>query len=650
MPHQALRIFSTPRPCTFYLKGQCTRGDACTFDHPIPSISSIASQGSPVRKATPRCKFFLRGQCSNRACPFVHADPVPSRTFDTPSVSHNVPPTACPYHLKGRCVYGEQCRFYHVPQMHKASCAGDLQVENHPRALPHETTSEPAEDVEQTITRTIHSCKVTLGPGLVVQHIHTDLESSRLILINLPEDILEAELEEMLFVFGTVRTHIFSSSLRPMALADFDDPKAAESAMTTLDRSTYRGRTLSARLEPRAPESEAGILRDTTVKVTWFAPSCVAYAHYSNISRAKDADQRTDGKNFSGRKIATTVQRPSYRQTKSFTVVVSGLPRDVDARALTQFMRCDSVRLVKPRQDAESSLRKLKQTLDIDEGSLEAFDAIGGEPGDTKLKAVARYASVAFAKMAVERLHGERMPYLDGSPIWLSYLQAVKFTLPRRQYIALAPRFAALMQHGPAGTASSLRWSVFEHKADGSEAPIVTIRLSGDDTQALGQKKVKVEALLLGVIVRGVDGIAWDDYFLSEQGQSIISDLAESVHGYARCDVNRHQVAIYAPDDGVRASLHALVLAEVTRLRTRQHEVEVDPSTFRWLVRSGINHLRERYGAANISLNLVRRRLIARVDNRGQLAAIRTFLQHVDEPPMPVAHGGSAIDCPVCMC
>ncbi|KAI0061544.1 hypothetical protein BV25DRAFT_768095 [Artomyces pyxidatus] len=166
MPHQALRIFSTPRPCTFYLKGQCTRGDACTFDHPIPSISSIASQGSPVRKATPRCKFFLRGQCSNRACPFVHADPVPSRTFDTPSVSHNVPPTACPYHLKGRCVYGEQCRFYHIAQVHKPSGAGDLQDENRRCAFPHETSSEQLEHGRRprTLPRISHAICCSRAP------------------------------------------------------------------------------------------------------------------------------------------------------------------------------------------------------------------------------------------------------------------------------------------------------------------------------------------------------------------------------------------------------------------------------------------------------------------------------------------------------
>ncbi|KAF9520555.1 hypothetical protein BS47DRAFT_1335722 [Hydnum rufescens UP504] len=414
--------------------------------------------------------------------------------------------------------------------------------------------------------------------------------------------------------------------------------------MTTLDQSTYRGRTLTARLEPRASDGEMGVLRDTTVKVTWFAPSSIAFAHYPSIKRAKEASRRRNGESFLGRKISAQMQPPSIRQTESFTVIITGLSPDINEQHLRRFMACDTVTIRPPRFDAATGVRRLKATLDVNDGCLESFDVQDHAPGDVKMKGLARYSSVGDAKDAV-LLNGEKMDYLNGSVVWLSHLQSVKFAMPRRQYVALEPQITTLQRGVNAGD-KELRWTVFDRASDGTPAPIVTVRIAGDDIPSLGKMKVKMETLLFGDVIRVDDENIWDDHLLSVEGHSAIADLAESVGAYARCDSVRHHLALYG--SGIAcAAARTLILAEVSRMQTRRHVIELGPEIFSRLVRTGLAQLRTQYGADRIGLDLVHRHLIVRVDHPSQLAAIRTFLPQMERL---VASSDSSVECPVCTC
>jgi hypothetical protein len=73
--------------CSFFLRGQCKKGDDCPFRH--------------EKRTKEPCKFFIAGTCRNGdACPF----------------SHDLSEVPCKYfHVHGFCGEGDRCRFSHVP-------------------------------------------------------------------------------------------------------------------------------------------------------------------------------------------------------------------------------------------------------------------------------------------------------------------------------------------------------------------------------------------------------------------------------------------------------------------------------------------------------------------------------------------------------
>eukprot|EP01028_Stygiella_incarcerata_P010159 TRINITY_DN512_c0_g1_i7.p1 TRINITY_DN512_c0_g1~~TRINITY_DN512_c0_g1_i7.p1 ORF type:complete len:342 (-),score=88.14 TRINITY_DN512_c0_g1_i7:77-1102(-) len=73
--------------CSFFLRGQCKKGDDCPFRH--------------EKRTKEPCKFFIAGTCRNGDdCPF----------------SHDLSEVPCKYfHVHGFCGEGDRCRFSHSP-------------------------------------------------------------------------------------------------------------------------------------------------------------------------------------------------------------------------------------------------------------------------------------------------------------------------------------------------------------------------------------------------------------------------------------------------------------------------------------------------------------------------------------------------------
>ena len=59
-------------PCSYYLRGTCTRGETCQFPH-IRSVDPLNSPDRPTAFPKAPCKFFLSGHCRNGdQCEFKH--------------------------------------------------------------------------------------------------------------------------------------------------------------------------------------------------------------------------------------------------------------------------------------------------------------------------------------------------------------------------------------------------------------------------------------------------------------------------------------------------------------------------------------------------------------------------------------------------
>ena len=115
----ASQASSTSKPCTFFLRGRCSRGSDCHYSHATPSRQTRGTPATPKPFfAMQTCKFFQRGSCTNSNCPFVHefVESHQKTVVPTPAPElSQVPANHCRFHLQGGCQNGDTCRFYHAP-------------------------------------------------------------------------------------------------------------------------------------------------------------------------------------------------------------------------------------------------------------------------------------------------------------------------------------------------------------------------------------------------------------------------------------------------------------------------------------------------------------------------------------------------------
>eukprot|EP00931_Biecheleriopsis_adriatica_P049890 TRINITY_DN2886_c0_g1_i1.p1 TRINITY_DN2886_c0_g1~~TRINITY_DN2886_c0_g1_i1.p1 ORF type:complete len:281 (-),score=51.42 TRINITY_DN2886_c0_g1_i1:86-928(-) len=122
------------RICSFYLRGTCTRGEACSFAH-----GEAYLQKKPKWQKTRLCKdLFQNGFCSAGAyCTWAHSREELVRSKKEPKeVSEHqsalrsmVKKTqVCKFHASGKCKLGSECTFAHgVEELQKKpdlSCTG----------------------------------------------------------------------------------------------------------------------------------------------------------------------------------------------------------------------------------------------------------------------------------------------------------------------------------------------------------------------------------------------------------------------------------------------------------------------------------------------------------------------------------------------
>jgi hypothetical protein len=61
-------MYTKTKMCTFFMKGQCTKGSACTYAH-----SCSDQRGKPDLSRTQMCSAFLAGACKNgKRCGYAH--------------------------------------------------------------------------------------------------------------------------------------------------------------------------------------------------------------------------------------------------------------------------------------------------------------------------------------------------------------------------------------------------------------------------------------------------------------------------------------------------------------------------------------------------------------------------------------------------
>lgn len=509
------------------------------------------------------------------------------------------------------------------------------------------STPPASQEADETVTRIIFGCEATISCGLQVTNVSTKLESTCLVIGNLPEHVNEDALHEILRPVGDHKLFIMLKALRPMARVEFETPEIASSGVAALDGTCFQGHKITARLEPKRASGE-GTVRDNIIQATWFAPTVMAFAHFDIRQQAENAAKRFNGFLIRKREISTRFQVPSPTQTTSFSVIITNLAADATEAEITGLMGCDDVTIQRPQYSLSGSAARLAQELEVVPGTLESFSLVPLPSSAVKLKATAQYRSPDHAQITVNSLNGTKFKFLNNSPLWLAHVQSVKFTLPHGQYFAIEPKITSMRTESSGGEYDR-RWYI--HQSDTGVTPrVVTIRITAEDTRALGQLKMKMERLLLGEVVFDEDRKVkvWDDELLTRRGRASIGDLARSKGAYAHCDPVKRHISLFAPNDQSQQEARKLILTQVSLMQTARHSIPLSATHFGSVMRTGLIILRERYGKENVSVNISNRILLVRLESDTDLKAVESFVQNLGSS-LPEVVGGEA-ECPVCMC
>ena len=472
----------------------------------------------------------------------------------------------------------------------------------------------------------------------------TAFDSTRVLLSGLPLHVNELEIRPKVETFGvvcdvTVLPVILGG--RRSATLEFRSCNSARNAAVGLNGAPFEGTsigtTMTAAVVSRVGERGSASLKSNTLRLQWHAPSRLAYAHYSTISRAKQEAERLNDTIFDGRKVSATFQRPKTFGS-NFSVVLGNLPTSASIEHVRRFTRANDVDIRKPTYDDVTGTNTLYAELERF-GTVESFERQPPKQGATKFKALLRFADATAAENATHALHKKPQEYLGRSPLWVERVFSVKYAVPRAQFVALQSdldRLAAIEE-----TVAKLRFYDTDESADR-----IIVRVYSSEPKSLGKLKAMVERVLQGEPwTNDRNEVVWDECFSEPTGAALLDEANAQALRHARCDHQRRIIFLYGEPEE-RALLKRSLEASLESIRSNRQSVPLTGLMVRFAMAGGFRRVQERFGTDSVSLNVASRILHV----KGQdidLAIVRKLL--VSETEVRNDAPGDKV-CPVCFC
>ncbi|OBZ73802.1 hypothetical protein A0H81_06101 [Grifola frondosa] len=464
-----------------------------------------------------------------------------------------------------------------------------------------------------TATRTKLGCKVTFGPGASVEAIVTAFESPCIVVSNLPRGTIQSEVIELAEHYGDLRSVILDNPLTAMqptlsARVEYVEPLRAALALSQLDGKKLNSHRLATKLDLRAVEEGAATLRSTKVKISCFAPTLIAWAHYSYLSFARKRAEELNGRAFDGRKIHTSFQTPSWNQTKSFSVEIKGLPLNPSSDHLRKFCHAKTVTLGKPSFVTTACVQEIRRLLET-HGPLDAFEFVPYDGEKPKLAMFAQFNTAEAAENAVHTLNGTPHGFIRGSQLWLELIHSIKYTIPSLQFTTLKGSIDALRD-----STQMCRLRYYETDENGNLLDLICIRVYGAEPRALGRLKVRLEHLLRGKLLSADGKGTWDEYFVTPEGKEFLNTISRDSRIFVKCD-SRTRTVHLCGDEGNREYAKTLIFGKLAETRSRKHVLQLDRDIFRHLLLGGLKNIQTSLGE-KLALNVVERTLTCNLSSR----------------------------------
>lgn len=499
---------------------------------------------------------------------------------------------------------------------------------------------------------------VTCSAGINIQEIICGFESCRIRIRQLPRDAKDQDITTLFSQQGIKSSLYFLKHIRPLSDGKHLEAEIVTTALigdlmvAALDSLPFRNETL------RCEKLQAGVMDHVDVSaqtveaialtISCRAPTSSAIARYNSMQQTEDAIEKKNGTVFEGYKIKVEKNLPPTGPALQYyvptSVRVTGLPPIVDLGKVRDHMLASTAKPLKSHSYNFSEFYEDLQTH-LRYSSRVNMKSISTKPVDPCNKGRVQF-EVQFDTWQDAK---DAMDYLSEKRFKPNYPRLFLHIPPRFRYSSSIP-----ISHYDA---QERRWkalleSIKDSNHDEVELVIRTgetrkfMHLRGNDRRAVGSLKIKIENLVRG---EKLAETYWHPSFCSPTGREFLANVSQQTKTLLISDWRLNALKIYHDSDRRCRNALLLVKEEVERLASQEWSVKLNYQMVGYLIRTGLQLLKEELGEEALSLDLVSRpqQLIIKA---GQPSARQTVNRVLEEARNTTSKTTSSPvnTCPIC--
>ncbi|KAG7086343.1 hypothetical protein E1B28_002305 [Marasmius oreades] len=596
---QPISCLKPPEPCIFWARGRCAKGDGCTFLHEAttkealggateaqwrqvqeeprsaPPIPQPSQPSRPLWTPQRPCIYWTRGCCDKGdRCTFGHDPAVKDALYIEVGAQQH----------RASEELAERERLMHSRE------AGPFRLDDETRRLKSGKTIQYL---------ALGSTIVKFGAGLNVERVVPGFDARRIRISNLPltakyHDVCcfldQQGMQEEMYHLVDLRSKIGSNSREANLVSEAERGK--ELALG-LDNTDFCGQALNVEIIENGNVGGMDSLNGGVLLVSWWLPSRRFVATYFSQEDAVTKLSLLNGEIINGRKIRVDVNRRNQDRRRGVvnrdatSLFISGVPMNFPEQKVRELFRPNSFQVLPVSEYDEDEVEELLKghVNNIMNGDAVDFGgSVDFEPSRLNAKQGTRSIRMKFsrfedAKVVHDQLNDKTFFYIGDSKFLLTLSDPYQIIIPIQQYNAQKKQWDAFVEDTKGKKDSVLHLRVFDHTA--------SLRVGGNDTKAVGMLKVRVEriegiripaaiATAQGLMEEEIKRLSRSEYTQTLKPESvrffIREGLSELREAYGKASVTLDfstpaRIAIRGGDDA-RQSLRDLVDRSLSNVNT----------------------------------------------------------------------------------
>ncbi|PFH50424.1 hypothetical protein AMATHDRAFT_40879 [Amanita thiersii Skay4041] len=479
------------------------------------------------------------------------------------------------------------------------------QLEAESRAKQKDITEKEA---RVTIQHAVHSQSVlvTCGAGIDIRQMVCGFDCCYVTIKNLPPDMKGSEIEELVDSTGVDHESFLLLDVRHAQSGGHGveakiilDANYARRVALTLDGSVQDGNILevevSDNLNAVGNRLGSSDQNPNVLTISWHPPSRAMVASFSTPSSAQNAVTIFNRTTLHGQLINVELDRGRSRNIPidaTTSVKIYNLPLTMTLADVKKYFNAVYIHELRPPLTTPKAVHSMVRQRIENLGGFCAYEIAPANAGRSKEVRVT-YNSPEAAKRARDMLKDRKFGV--GFPtfkFWIPEPAQCTLMIPLQQYQAqqahwdsIADRYnkkAAFVQITDNGTGG------------------VSIQVSGEDTKAVGQLKLRVENLVVG---EALDASLWHQSFTKTAMQRFFEIIYTRTQAYIRHDGETQSLTLYATGTARKKAL--ILIRKVTDcLESRERTIQLPESSIPFFKRQGLSALKEELGDEAVTLDL----------------------------------------------